>query len=79
MGGPTGERALITVRGAHNPYDGRAPQKLTIEDQPYRRGPYPRGVYDRLDGYGSSPLGMGLGMGMGGYAGRYPGGYGHGG
>ena len=47
----TGERALITVRGARHPYDGSAPAKIAIEDNPYR-GSYPRGVYDRLDGYG---------------------------
>lgn len=46
--GSTGERAIITVRGARNPYDGRAPSKLIIEDNPYR-GAYPRGVYDRID------------------------------
>jgi len=46
--GATGERALITIRGARNPYDGTAPSKIAIEDNPYR-GPYPRGVYDRLD------------------------------
>lgn len=49
MGGATGERAILTVRGARNPYDGSAPSKIAIEDNPYR-GPYPRGVYDRLDG-----------------------------
>lgn len=48
---PTGERAILTVRGARNPYDGSAPGRLTIEDNPWR-GPYPRGIYDRLDGYG---------------------------
>lgn len=47
-GMPTGERAMITVRGARNPYDGSAPSKISIEDNPYR-GPYPRGVYDRQD------------------------------
>lgn len=52
MTGATGERAILTVRGTRNPYDGSAPNKLIIEDNPYR-GPYPRGVYDRLDaGYG---------------------------
>lgn len=52
MGGATGERAILTVRGARSPYDGSAPSKIAIEDNPYR-GPYPRGVYDRLDsGYG---------------------------
>lgn len=48
LGGATGERALLTVRGARNPYDGSAPSKIAIEDNPYR-GAYPRGVYDRLD------------------------------
>lgn len=60
----TGERAVITVRGARNPYDGRAPARLTIEDDPYR-GPLPRGIYDRLDnrpmpyagGYSRYPMG----------------------
>lgn len=47
-GGATGERAIVTVRGARNPYDGSAPSRIAIEDNPYR-GPYPRGVYDRLD------------------------------
>lgn len=56
--GSTGERAILTVRGTRNPYDGSAPSKIAIEDNPYR-GPYPRGVYDRLDGYSR---------------GRYPGG-----
>lgn len=49
---PSGERAIVTVRGARHPFDGSAPAKIAIEDNPYR-GPYPRGVYDRLDaGYG---------------------------
>lgn len=83
-GGATGERAIITVRGARNPYSGYAPAKIAIEDEPYR-GPYPRGVYDRLDsGYGRGgmrpmPYGMGYGQSMlgGGYGGGY-GGYGAG-
>lgn len=54
--GATGERAIVTVRGARNPYDGSAPSKIIIEDNPYR-GAYPRGVYDRLDGgYGRPPI-----------------------
>lgn len=75
----SGQRALITVGGARNTYDGRAPSKLIIEDQPWGSGLAPsRGIYDRLDvprgprmplypagGYG----------GMGGYGG--PGGYGY--
>lgn len=52
----TGERAILTVRGARNPYDGSAPSRLAIEDNPLR-GPLPRGVYDRLDsGYGRYPI-----------------------
>ena len=51
---PTGERAILTVRGTRNPYDGSAPSKIAIEDQPHR-GPLPRGVYDRLDAYGARP------------------------
>lgn len=47
-GGATGERAIVTVRGARNPYDGSAPSRIAIEDNPYR-GQYPRGVYDRLE------------------------------
>lgn len=77
MGAATGERAILTVRGTRNPYDGSAPSKITIEDNPYR-GPYPRGIYDRLDagynrrpmyppypsdGYGYSNLGLGGGYG----------------
>lgn len=83
-GGATGERAIITVRGARNPYSGHAPGKMAIEDDPYR-GPYPRGVYDRLDsGYGRGglrPMPYGgypqtaLG-GYGGYSGFNGGGYG---
>lgn len=68
----TGQRALITVRGARNPYDGSAPAKLAIEHDSYR-GPYPaRGVYDRLDM--QRPMG---GYPMGGYplASSYGGGY----
>lgn len=75
--GSTGERAIITVRGARNPYDGSAPNKLIIEDQPYTRGPYPRGVYDRLEpGYNRpmSPLSEAY-SGYSGYSGGY-GGYG---
>lgn len=57
--GRTGERAILTVRGARNPYDGSAPGKMIIQDNPYR-GPFPRGVYDRVDpsydrGYGRYP------------------------
>lgn len=69
--GATGERAIVTVRGARNPYDGSAPSKITIEDNPYR-GAYPRGVYDRLDGYGGGaryPRMDPYGYGMGGYGG----------
>lgn len=51
---PTGERAILTVRGARSPYDGSAPSKIAIEDNPYI-GSYPRGVYNRLDGYGARP------------------------
>lgn len=71
---PTGERALLTVRGARNPYDGSAPSKLAIEDQPFR-GSYPRGVYDRLDGgrpmypQQDSYSGYGGYNGIGGYGG----------
>lgn len=74
--GATGERALITVRGARHPYDGSAPNKMIIEDQPYRRGPYPRGVYDRLDmGYGRMPMSSMMGPMMDyGYPYRAPGG-----
>lgn len=43
----TGERAIMTIRGARGPY-GMAPSRIQIEDNPYR-GPYPRGVYDRLE------------------------------
>lgn len=74
-GGATGERAIVTVRGARNPYDGSAPSRIQIEDNPYR-GPLPRGVYDRLDGgysgggrmrdYGYSRGGYGNYMGGGG-------------
>lgn len=83
--GATGERAIVTVRGARNPYDGSAPSKIAIEDNPYR-GAYPRGVYDRLDGYAGSRYpradpylggGGGGGYGMGGFGGPY-GGYGSG-
>lgn len=79
MGAATGERAILTVRGTRNPYDGSAPSKITIEDNPYR-GPYPRGIYDRLDSdYGRRPMyprhlsdgygysNLGLGGGYGGY------------
>lgn len=85
--GATGERAILTVRGTRNPYDGSAPSKIAIEDNPYR-GPFPRGVYDRLDsagGYNRRPLypmddynngpSLGLGGGYGGYPGGYNGGY----
>lgn len=65
----TGERAVITVRGTRNPYDGRAPARLTIEDDPYR-GPLPRGIYDRLDYAGGRMPYGGVGYPMGGQ--RYP-------
>lgn len=64
----TGERAIVTVRGARNPWDGSAPRKIIIEDDPYR-GPLPIGPYGRLDG-GRMPYG-GYGMG-GGYPGMGP-------
>lgn len=72
MAVPTGERAIVTVRGARNPYDGTAPSKITIEDNPYR-GPYPSGIYDRLDGYNRRPMyprgDMGYSNPYGGYGG----------
>lgn len=80
LGGATGERAIVTVRGARNPYDGSAPSKIAIEDNPYR-GPYPRGVYDRLDSsysrgigsrmpyYPQSDYGYNSGYNRGGYGG----------
>jgi len=67
-GHSTGERAILTVRGTRNPYDGSAPNKLAIQDEPHR-GPFPRGVYDRTDGYGMSRYPMGR-PGFG--AGLYP-------
>lgn len=77
LGGATGERAIVTVRGARN-YDSSVPSKIAIEDNPYR-GPYPRGVYDRID----SSYSRGIGSRMPyypqsdyGYSGR--GGYGSG-
>lgn len=78
---PTGERAIVTVRGARSPYDGSAPGRIAIEDQPYHRGPLPRGVYDRAPAYprqldgGYSHHG-GYGSGYGGYGSGYNGGYG---
>lgn len=72
---PTGERAIVTVRGARSPYDGSAPSRIAIEDQPFR-GPYPRGVYDRMPMYPRPSGGYGSGLGSG-----YPGynsGYGFG-
>ena len=54
----TGERAIVTVRGARDTYSGLPPRRLTLESSPYAGG-YPRGIYDRLDGYGGRrPLGM---------------------
>jgi hypothetical protein len=57
----TGERAIVTVRGARDTYSGLPPRHMALESGPYA-GSYPmRGVYDRLDGYGSigrRPLGM---------------------
>lgn len=50
-GGATGERAIMTIRGARGGPYGMPPSRIQIEDNPYR-GSYPRGVYDRLDGYG---------------------------
>lgn len=50
MGAPSGERAILKVRGVRHPIDGSAPQKLAIEDDPYR-GPLPRGIYDNVDNY----------------------------
>lgn len=80
-GGATGERAIITVRGTRNPYNGYAPGKIAIEDEPFR-GPYPRGVYDRLDGgYGGGRGGlrpMPYGGGYGGPLSSAFGGYGGG-
>lgn len=45
----TGERALMTVRGARNPHSGRTLTNMQLEAEPFRN---PRGIYDRLDGYG---------------------------
>lgn len=64
----TGERALVTVRGARDTYNGLPPRSLALESAPYQ-GAYPRrGIYDRLDGYGRGgymsdlvPIGMGGG------------------
>lgn len=69
---PTGERAIVTVRGTRSPYDGTVPSKITIEDNSYR-GSYPRGIYDRFDKFGGRgrmypELGFGGGF-NGGYLG----------
>lgn len=77
--GRTGERAIVTVRGARNTYSGLPPRRLTLESSPYAGGYPMRGVYDRLDGYGGGgrrPIGM---MGsdlvpVGPYGGAYGGG-----
>lgn len=73
-GGRTGERAIVTVAGARNTYDGRAPSKIALDD---RYGGLPYGRYDRLDaGRGRQPFYPGnFGGLMGGYGGLM-GGYG---
>lgn len=57
----TGERAIVTVRGARDTYSGLPPRHLAIEAGPY--GGYPRGIYDRLDGGYGGPRGRPYGLG----------------
>ncbi|KAG9509005.1 hypothetical protein GZH46_02487 [Fragariocoptes setiger] len=62
-GYPTGDRAIIRVRGARSNYLGLAPENMRIEDQPGRGSYYPRGIYSNRPNYYNSGYGPDLGYG----------------